>query len=68
MTMNEKGLARFKERLSDRCQTLVRIIEDGMPDKGLKREDSQKLELLYNLSQFEMAVRGLLLEDFMEDI
>ena len=65
--MNEKQMSRFKERMSDRCQAIRTIIENKMPDKGLKREDSQKLELLYHLSHFEMAVGGILLEDFEED-
>lgn len=65
--MNEKQMSRFKERMSDRCQAMFTIIENKMPDKGLKREDSQKLELLHHLSRFEMALNGLELEDFEED-
>lgn len=62
---NTPDLKIFKERLADLVGEIESLIET-MPYKGDTASDSQKVDMLNKLREFEYTVNGLELEDLIE--
>ena len=57
----------FQERAQEYIDDITGLINNNMPDKGLKCCDSQKICLVCALNEFEHCVNGVEQEDFIEN-
>ena len=57
----------FQEQLQEHLDSMQKLVNASMPDKGLKEEDSQKVCLINALNNVEHYVNGVTNKDFEEE-